>query len=153
MVTDWITDVESDLFRSIVGLDIEWRPCFIRQTQSLLFQLLHCRYIPQSLVNFLDSCTFVGDVEKLERDHGLQASYSVDLRELAATAYEAYGMGDRIRRNAGLKELCSVVLTTSRWDYQWLNDEQTYNSSGLCKMQSVLLMVFVLFACLKKWFR
>lgn len=152
MVTDWNTEVESDvIFRDVVGLDIEWRPnghpqkpvatLQLRVGRScLIFQLLHCRRsIPQSLVTFLDTYTFVGvgiegDVEKLERDHDLRVSYSVDLRELAATAYEAFGMVYQIRTNAGLKELCSVVLgkeivkpshiTRSRWDNQFLNEEQ-----------------------------
>ncbi|XP_006356752.1 Werner Syndrome-like exonuclease [Solanum tuberosum] len=106
----------------------------------LILQLIHCRNpIPQSLVTFLDTYTFVGvgivaDVEKLERDHGLIVSYSVDLRELVATAYEAFGLGYQIRTNAGLKELCSVILlkemvkpahiTRSKWDYRFLNEEQ-----------------------------
>ncbi|XP_049397757.1 Werner Syndrome-like exonuclease [Solanum stenotomum] len=153
IVTHWITDVEFDVsFRDVVGLDIEWRPNY-GQTQNpvatlqlcvghscLIFRLLHCHSpIPQSLVTFLDTYTFAGveievDVEKLERDHGLIVSYSVDLRELAATAYEAFGLVYQIRKNARLKELCSVVLlkemvkpahiTRSRWDYRFLNEEQ-----------------------------
>ncbi|TMW96426.1 hypothetical protein EJD97_007378 [Solanum chilense] len=153
IVTHWITDVESDVFfRDVVGLDIEWRPHY-RQIRNpvatlqlcvgrrcLIFQLLQSRNpIPQSLITFLDTYTFVGvgieaDVEKLERDHGVIVSFSVDLRELASTAYEAFGLGYQIRTNAGLKELCSVVLakemvkpahiTRSRWDNRYLSEEQ-----------------------------
>ncbi|CAN4123829.1 unnamed protein product [Withania somnifera] len=155
VVTHWITEVDEDdlIFRNVVGLDIEWRPSFIRGhpqnpvatlqlcvgSSCLIFQLLHCRSIPQSLITFLYTYTFVGvgiegDVEKLERDHGLHVSYSVDLRELATTAYEGYGMGNQINSSAGLKELCSAVLgkeivkprhvSTSGWDDEWLNEEQ-----------------------------
>ncbi|KAK4726811.1 hypothetical protein R3W88_031728 [Solanum pinnatisectum] len=137
IVTHWITDVESDVsFRDVIGLDIEWRPNY-GQTQNpvatlqlcigrscLIFQLLHCRSpIPQSLVTLLDTYTFVGV--------GIEADVE---KELVATACEEFGLGYQIRTNAGLKELCSVVLlkemvkpahiTRSRWDNRFLNEEQ-----------------------------
>ncbi|KAH0709249.1 hypothetical protein KY284_010676 [Solanum tuberosum] len=69
-----------------------------------------------------------------ERDHGHIVRYYVDLRELVATAYEAFGLGYQIRTNVGLKELCSVVLvkemvkpahiTRTRWDNRFMNEEQ-----------------------------
>ncbi|KAH0773486.1 hypothetical protein KY290_010623 [Solanum tuberosum] len=105
IVTHWITDVEFDSDSTIP------------------------RYLPGIV-----GVEIKADVEKLERDHGLIVSYSVDLKELAATAYEAFGLVYQIRKNVGLKELCSVVLlkemvkpahiTRSRWDYRFLNEEQ-----------------------------
>ncbi|XP_059285798.1 3'-5' exonuclease-like [Lycium ferocissimum] len=67
-----------------------------------------------------------GDVEKLLEDYELSVGNAVDLRGIAANAYESRNL-----RNAGLKELCSVVLgkeivkprsvTMGRWDCEWLS--------------------------------
>ncbi|OIT22416.1 werner syndrome-like exonuclease [Nicotiana attenuata] len=152
-VTHWIWQTESvharRLHRLIVGLDIEWRPTFNSNQQSqvailqlcvdhrcLIFQLLHCHYIPTALTTFLvnPNYNFVGvgikgDVEKLEKDYGISVKNVVDLRHLAA---DAYGMTDL--RNAGLKKMCEVVLgkemekpkhiTLGKWDNKWLSEDQ-----------------------------
>ncbi|XP_049401500.1 Werner Syndrome-like exonuclease [Solanum stenotomum] len=148
VVTNWINGIEyvhrRRLNRLIVGLDIEWRPTFNRYQHNpvatlqlcvgrrcLIFQLLYCEYIPDSLTEFLlNPCyAFVGvgianDVEKLEEDYSLRVENTVDLRDLA----------DYNLRNAGLKTLCQVVLgremekprhvTIGRWDNEWLDSDQ-----------------------------
>ncbi|XP_006364799.1 Werner Syndrome-like exonuclease [Solanum tuberosum] len=149
VVTNWINGIEyvhrRRLNRLIVGLDIEWRPTFNRYQHNhpvatlqlcvgrrcLIFQLLYCEYIPDSLTEFLlNPCyAFVGvgianDVEKLEEDYMLRVENTVDLRDLA----------DYNLRNAGLKTLCQVVLgremekprhvTIGRWDNEWLDSDQ-----------------------------
>ncbi|OIT22709.1 PREDICTED: Werner Syndrome-like exonuclease [Nicotiana attenuata] len=152
IVTQWISETESSLHdrrHLIVGLDVEWRPSFHRNQQfkvatlqlcvdrrCLIFQLLYCSSIPDSLVSFLSNgdYTFVGvgvenDVEKLVEDHDLSVSNMVDLRALAADAYEMSNL-----KTAGLKELCNVVLgreiekprhiTMGRWDSEWLSLDQ-----------------------------
>lgn len=152
MVTEWISEIESSHSgnrRLIAGLDVEWRPNFNRNQQNpvavlqicvdrrcLIIQLLYCRSIPESLVNFLGNreYDFVGvgiesDVEKLLEDYELSVKNVVDLRGIAA---DAYGM--RNLRNAGLKQLCNVVLgkeivkprsvTMGRWDSEWLSLNQ-----------------------------
>ncbi|KZV14929.1 Werner Syndrome-like exonuclease [Dorcoceras hygrometricum] len=73
VVSRWISDLDSD--KRIVGLDVEWRPCFNRNTSNpaatlqlcvgrrcLIFQLLHSRIVPPSLIGFLSnpSYTFSG---------------------------------------------------------------------------------------------
>ncbi|CAK9180498.1 unnamed protein product [Ilex paraguariensis] len=149
----WIYETESihhrRLHRLIVGLDVEWRPNFNRYVENpvatlqlcvgrrcLIFQLIHCSEIPQSLVDFLGNSnyTFVGvgiesDVEKLMGDYGLGVLFTVDVRGLAANDYDMIEL-----RNAGLKDLARQVLgkeiekprrvTMSRWDNQWLTSEQ-----------------------------
>ncbi|KAH0721052.1 hypothetical protein KY290_006678 [Solanum tuberosum] len=149
VVTNWINGIEyvhrRRLNRLIVGLDIEWRPTFNRYQHNhpvatlqlcvgrrcLIFQLLYCEYIPDSLTEFLlNPCyAFVGvgianDVEKLEEDYMLRVENTVDLRDLA----------DYNLRNAGLKTLCQVVLgremekprhvTIGRWDNECLDSDQ-----------------------------
>ncbi|MCD7458394.1 hypothetical protein HAX54_038082 [Datura stramonium] len=151
MVTEWISEIESSFHgrRLVAGIDVEWRPNFNRNQQNpvavlqicvdrrcLIIQLLYCRSIPESLVGFLANSeyTFVGvgvesDVEKLLEDYELSVRNVVDLRGLAADAYDMRNL-----RNAGLKELCRVVLgkeiskprsvTMGRWDSEWLNLNQ-----------------------------
>ncbi|XP_016458229.1 3'-5' exonuclease-like [Nicotiana tabacum] len=104
--------------------------------RCLIFQLLYCSSIPDSLVSLWSNgdYTFVGvgvenDVEKLVEDHELTVRNMADLRVLAADAYEMSNL-----KTAGLKELCNVVLgreiekprhiTMGRWDSEWLSLDQ-----------------------------
>lgn len=148
VVTNWISGIEyvhrSRLNRLIVGLDVEWRPNFTRHQNNpvatlqlcvgrrcLIFQVIYCEYIPESLKEFLlnPRYAFVGvgianDIEKLEEDYTLRVNNSVDLRELA----------DCSLRNAGLKRLCQAVLgkemekpkhvAIGRWDNECLDNDQ-----------------------------
>ncbi|OVA11290.1 3'-5' exonuclease domain [Macleaya cordata] len=152
-VDDWISriyrDFNSILNHLIVGLDIEWRPTFNRNTRykvailqlcvgrrCLIIQLLYADYIPRSLVQFLGnpSFTFVGvgiddDVQKLVADYGLEVANTADLRISAANRFNMKQL-----KNAGLKTLAEMVLgeeiekprriTTSNWSVDYLNDDQ-----------------------------
>ncbi|KAK4412788.1 hypothetical protein Salat_2926000 [Sesamum alatum] len=153
-VSDWISEImyihRRRLHSLIVGLDVEWRPSFTRHYQNpvatlqicvgrrcLIYQLIHTRYIPDSLDDFLsdDDFTFVGvgvnpDLEKLDSDYGIGGeARAVELGKRAADEY-----GRKELKNAGLKGLSSFVLgremekprrvTTSRWDNRWLTAEQ-----------------------------
>ncbi|KAK1291683.1 hypothetical protein QJS10_CPB17g00656 [Acorus calamus] len=152
--TEWVNEVLSINHRSttttiIVGLDIEWRPNFGRQYDNpaavlqlcighhcLVFQLLHCDYIPEALSGFLSNpnFTFIGvgigeDVEKLVVDHDLMVANTKDLRVMAV---EETGRGEL--RREGLKGLAREVLgrevakprrvQLGRWDNLWLNLDQ-----------------------------
>lgn len=90
---DWIDDIlhihRRHLNRLIVGIDVEWCPHKFYGTSEqnpiallqicighrcLIFQLIHCDYIPEELCDFLedDRFKFVGvgieeDADKLER--------------------------------------------------------------------------------------
>ncbi|KAJ4706733.1 Werner Syndrome-like exonuclease [Melia azedarach] len=145
-VDDWISETESihrdKLHPLIVGFDIEWRPnrgprqnnrvatvqlCVERR--CLIFQIIHAKTIPQSLVDFLsnENYSFVGvgihsDLSKLEKFYGLRVCGNViDLCTLAA---DKLGRNDLLR--AGLKALVREVLTKelhkpkritmSKWD-------------------------------------
>ncbi|KAK1272537.1 hypothetical protein QJS04_geneDACA022301 [Acorus gramineus] len=150
---DWIEEVlwvhRRRLSRLIVGLDVEWRPNFSRRYNNpaavlqlcvgqrcLVFQLLHCDYIPDALSDFLsdDRFTFTGvgvdeDVEKLVADHDLSVANAKDLSEIAA---EETGRGEL--RREGLKGLAREVLgrvvekprrvRLGRWDRESLNMDQ-----------------------------
>ncbi|KAK4412789.1 hypothetical protein Salat_2926100 [Sesamum alatum] len=78
-ISDWISEImyiyRRRLHSLIVGLDVEWCPSFTRHYQNpvatlqicvgrrrLIYQLIHTRYIPDSLDDFLsdDDFTFVG---------------------------------------------------------------------------------------------
>ncbi|KAL6497523.1 hypothetical protein OROHE_027152 [Orobanche hederae] len=154
-VSKWISDMKyiygadpDDLL--VFGLDIEWRPNFTPNSQNpvatlqicinercLVFQLIHARYIPDSLLDFLsdDGNTFVGvgvksDLEKLERDYGFGSSVrAVDLGRVAADCY-----GRKEMKTLGLKDLARAVLgkemekphrvTMSAWDDRRLTSDQ-----------------------------
>ncbi|XP_031115721.1 Werner Syndrome-like exonuclease [Ipomoea triloba] len=152
-VVDWISEVEAvhrrRLNHLIVGLDAEWRPSFSKGHQNpvatlqlcvgrrcLVFQILHCSYIPDRLVGFLanPSYTFVGvaikgDVEKLVEDYNLWVRKAVDLRALAVRR-----SNDLALRNVGLKDLVRIYMgaqmekpkrvTMGRWDQEFLTTEQ-----------------------------
>ncbi|XP_062093404.1 3'-5' exonuclease-like [Humulus lupulus] len=153
MVDSWISKTERihnrRLDRLIVGLDVEWRPCFIRHVvnpvaiiqlcvghRCLIFQLLHADYIPRSLYEFLANSNyrFVGvgvgeDAEKLKAHYHLSVGKTVDLRDEAARKE-----GDWSLKSTGLKGLARIVLgmemekpkriTLSRWDRRYLDYAQ-----------------------------
>ncbi|CAA2971155.1 Werner Syndrome-like exonuclease [Olea europaea var. sylvestris] len=153
MVSQWLSEIQSnhpENRRLIIGLDVEWRPNFNRNTENpvatlqlcvdrrcLIYQLIHSPSVPPSLIDFLSNqnYTFVGigikaDLEKLEEDYGFGFNANnVDLRKLAADTYQMKELN-----NAGLKNLAKVVLgkevnkpsrvTMSRWDYRWLKPDQ-----------------------------
>ncbi|XP_004514485.1 3'-5' exonuclease-like [Cicer arietinum] len=132
-----------------VGLDIEWRPNSQRgqdnptatlqlciNNRCLVFQIIHSPYIPESLLTFLanpnNRCVGVGieaDAEKLLEDYNIHVANFVDLRNLAADVFN-----DRDMLRTGIKTLAQRVLgkvvekpqriTRSRWDNQWLNEDQ-----------------------------
>ncbi|KAI3444276.1 hypothetical protein Pfo_000941 [Paulownia fortunei] len=129
-VSDWISDIKfvhrRRLHSLIVGLDVEWRPSFSRNHQNpiatlqlcvshrcLIYQLIYSSYIPESLIDFLsdEDYTFVGvgkksDLEKLDKDYGFGSdARAVELGRLAADEYDRKEL-----KNAGLKELASIVL-------------------------------------------
>ncbi|PHT32730.1 hypothetical protein CQW23_29067 [Capsicum baccatum] len=153
IITQWINETttthSSSSRQLMVGLDVEWRPNFQRNQQNpvatlqicvdrrcLIIQLIYCKSIPESLIDFIGNreYKFVGvgiesDVEKLLEDYDMSVKNVVDVRGIAA---EKYGM--RSLKNGGLKELCSVVLekeivkpksvTMGRWDSEWLSLNQ-----------------------------
>ncbi|MED6194447.1 hypothetical protein PIB30_028606 [Stylosanthes scabra] len=154
LVHTWLSDTlnhhsSSTTTTVLVGLDIEWRPNTHRNSNNpvatlqlcignrcLIFQILHCDSVPQSLVDFLvnEGNTFLGvgieeDVEKLLEDYNLNVKKFVDLRGLAESV-----LGETELKRAGLKTLAERVLgleidkpkrvSRSRWDNPWLTAEQ-----------------------------
>ncbi|CAN4075995.1 unnamed protein product [Withania somnifera] len=137
------------LHKLIVGLDIEWLPCFNPEEnhpvallqlcvgrRCLLFQLLHKDSIPGFLMDFLRNPNFKfvgvgvrGDTKKLERDHRLFVASTVDLNQLALLVY-----GEKVYGKMGLKRMTKEVLgkvmekplnvTLSKWDAEELVYEQ-----------------------------
>ncbi|CAN6233818.1 unnamed protein product [Urochloa humidicola] len=151
-VEDWLDEVlrvhRRRLHKLVVGLDVEWRPSFSRAysktailqlcvgRRCLIFQLLHCDYIPDALEEFLSDSgyTFVGvgveaDAERLWNDYELDVDNWEDLAELAAEEMEDPGL-----RNAGLKGIAAAVMDAhvekpqwvrlGPWDEYYLSDEQ-----------------------------
>ncbi|KAI3867593.1 hypothetical protein MKW98_005970 [Papaver atlanticum] len=135
----------------IVGLDIEWvrlrednqnqrnRIAVLQLcsgNQCLIFQFFGCDKIPESLINFVNDgrIIFVGsgidqDARKLWVDYGLNVAISEELGGLAD-----YTLGRSDCYRSGLKSLMYKVfgevlhkprgITLSRWDYEFLKDEQ-----------------------------
>ncbi|KAI3838303.1 hypothetical protein MKX03_015938 [Papaver bracteatum] len=135
----------------IVGLDIEWvrilednqnqrnkiavlQLCL--ENQCLIFQFFGCDKIPESLASFLNDkrIIFVGsgidqDARKLWVDYGLSVARSEELGGLAD-----YTLGRSDCYRSGLKTLMYKVfredlhkprgITLSRWDYEFLKDDQ-----------------------------
>ncbi|XP_010267928.1 PREDICTED: Werner syndrome ATP-dependent helicase homolog [Nelumbo nucifera] len=158
-VDQWITDImfihRRRLHKLIVGLDVEWRPntvggvfnpiatlqlCVGRR--CLIFQLLYADYFPRSLIKFLRNkkFMFVGveierDVQQLWRDHRLRVAQAVDLRQLAATQFDAKKL-----MNMGLKKFAKEVLgkeidkpkdiARSGWDNEFLTEAQVRYAAG-----------------------
>nr|GMC82917.1 Werner Syndrome-like exonuclease [Ipomoea batatas] len=118
-VDEWLNEILHNhspvLHNLVVGLDIEWHPCF----EAFL---AHPRF------------TFVGvgvqdDAHKLLRDHGLAVRNVVDLRSLAEMVY-----GSEEFRRMGLKKMTWQILgrvmekprevTLSNWDSKNLTFRQ-----------------------------
>lgn len=152
-VKSWINNTlilnEARLHRLIVGLDVEWTPEFIDDSDHsvavlqlcvgkscLIYQILLSPSIPRKLREFLrnPSFTFVGvgveaDAEKLWNDYSLDVRNTKDLRFWAAKE-----LGRKELRRAGLKtlveEVCgeevdkSKCVTCSKWDRQVLTRNQ-----------------------------
>ncbi|XP_055819681.1 uncharacterized protein LOC129888724 [Solanum dulcamara] len=153
VVNDWILEIvhvhRRSLHKLLVGLDIEWLPCFNPEEnhpvallqlcvgrRCLLFQLLHKDAVPGFLAKFLGdpNVMFVGvgvkgDAEKLLRDHKLFVANTVDLNRLALSFY-----GEEVYGKMGLKRMAKEVLgkvmekplnvTLSKWDAEELVYEQ-----------------------------
>ncbi|KAH0740006.1 hypothetical protein KY290_033049 [Solanum tuberosum] len=153
VVNDWILETvhlhRRRLHKLLVGLDIEWLPCFKPEEnhpvallqlcvgrRCLLFQLLHRDGLPAFLAKFLGdpNVKFVGvgvkgDAEKLLRDHNLFVANTVDLNLLALSIY-----GEQVYGKMGLKRMAKEVLgkvmekpknvTLSKWDAEELVYEQ-----------------------------
>lgn len=153
VVNDWILQTvhthHCRLHKLLIGLDIEWLPCFNPEEnhpvallqlcvgrRCLLFQLLHKDSVPGFLVNFLRDPNFKfvgvgvkGDAEKLLRDHRLFVANTVDLNQLALLVY-----GEEVYGKMGLKRMAKEVLgkvmekplnvTPSKWDAEELVYEQ-----------------------------
>ncbi|PHU21531.1 hypothetical protein BC332_06638 [Capsicum chinense] len=125
VVNDWIISHRRRLHKLLVGLDIEWLPCFNPEEnhpvallqlcvgrRCLLFQLLHKDAVPRFLVDFLMDPNFKfvgvgvkGDTEKLLRDHKLLVADTVDLNQLALSVY-----GEEVYGKMGLKRMAKEVL-------------------------------------------
>ncbi|PHT85611.1 hypothetical protein T459_07717 [Capsicum annuum] len=146
---DWINSHRRRLHKLLVGLDIEWLPCFNPEEnhpvallqlcvgrRCLLFQLLHKDAVPRFLVDFLMDPNFKfvgigvkGDAEKLLRDHKRMVANTVDLNQLALSVY-----GEEVYGKMGLKRMAKEVLgkvmekplnvTLSKWDAEELVYEQ-----------------------------
>lgn len=111
--------------QKIVGLDMEWRPCFNKGSQNktallqlctdngcLIIQMLFLDFMPEALVGFLKDpeIKFVGsgvraDVAKLKHDYGLECGGPVELGHLAAEKF-----GRQKLKQAGLRGLAIEVL-------------------------------------------
>ncbi|KAJ4733821.1 Werner syndrome-like exonuclease [Rhynchospora pubera] len=131
VAAEWINDIlwihRRRLHHLIVGFDIEWCPhgwhgtygqnppallqlCVGRR--CLVFQLIHCDYIPEELGEFLsdDRFRFLGvgiedDVQKLWAEYGLAVDNFDDLRYLAAEATGQWEM-----RQWGLQNLVGEFM-------------------------------------------
>ncbi|XP_060179949.1 3'-5' exonuclease-like [Lycium barbarum] len=153
VVNTWIVQTvqmhRRRLRKLLVGLDIEWLPCFNPDEnhpvallqlcvgrRCLLFQLLHKDAVPGYLIDFLGdpNFKFVGvgvmeDAKKLLRDHRLFVANTVDLNRLAYSVY-----GEEVYGKMGLKRMAKEVLgkvmekplnvTLSKWDAEELCYEQ-----------------------------
>ncbi|KAJ4733822.1 Werner syndrome-like exonuclease [Rhynchospora pubera] len=145
VAADWIDEIlrihRRRLNHLIVGLDIEWCPhgwhgttgensaallqlCVGRR--CLVFQLIHCDYIPDELSDFLldDRFRFVGvgihaDLQKLDDDYDLEVENAVDLRYLAAENLVREFMGAHIvkPRNVRLSDWSRRALTQEQIEY------------------------------------
>ncbi|KAI3950905.1 hypothetical protein MKW92_044237 [Papaver armeniacum] len=160
VVDGWIANIYSDfpskLNNLVVGLDIEWRrirdnitrnPVAVLQLctlkRCLIFQILCCDHIPDSLADFLgnEKFTFVGagidgDAHKLWTDHRLNVARTEELGSLAAFKLTKTVKEYReswLYKN-GLSNLSNAVLgqdlrerrdiQLSHWDNGFLTDNQ-----------------------------
>jgi len=146
-VDRWLSSNASRRLGLLVGLDVEWRPNTHPNRRNpiatlqlcvghacLIFHIINSRFIPRSLVSFLQdpNVTFLGvgiraDADKLLEDYGLNVVNVCDLRSLAERRVPHL-------MHAGLKTLCLHVLgvevekpqsvTRSLWDNPLLTPEQ-----------------------------
>ncbi|XP_058008103.1 3'-5' exonuclease-like [Hevea brasiliensis] len=134
----------------IVGLDIEWRPTFIRGSSQnpvgilqlciskscLIFQIYQATCIPRSLRNALSNPNIIytgvrisGDTKKLYKDYDLETSCEADIASLAAQAFDHKDF-----KRSGLKTLVETIIgeelekpkrvTMSNWDAKYLTPAQ-----------------------------
>ncbi|KAJ1689631.1 hypothetical protein LUZ63_013786 [Rhynchospora breviuscula] len=153
VVAKWIDKIlRSCTSPPVVGLDIEWRPnglygdreenpvavlqlCVGRS--CLIFQLLHCDFIPDKLHNFLrnNHYRFVGvgvreDAQKLLRWYGLDVSSCADdLRDLAAKKtgqldMKQWGLQRLVRKFMGVDMEKPRSVQVSDWGRRVLEPEQ-----------------------------
>ncbi|XP_072967705.1 3'-5' exonuclease-like [Typha angustifolia] len=153
-VSSWISTIlfihRRRLSHLIVGLDVEWRPNYTRNSypnpvavlqlcvgrRCLVFQILYADFVPDSLAEFLADgrFRFVGvgvedDAERLVEEHDLEVENTVDLRDLAAVR-----VGKVELRKAGLQNLVREVMGVhiekerrvrmSAWDQHVLSMDQ-----------------------------
>ncbi|KAI9108926.1 hypothetical protein K1719_020231 [Acacia pycnantha] len=149
----WVQEILNKYVKSakvLVGLDVEWRPIFIRYTSNksatlqlcindkcLILQLFYMDQFPKSLKSFfMDSkFTFVGvevenDISKLGDDYGLKFRNSQDIRKLAIQTNMYWSISER----SGLKNLAMIVanvqmnkpknVSLSNWEATTLSWEQ-----------------------------
>ncbi|KAJ4806739.1 Werner syndrome-like exonuclease [Rhynchospora pubera] len=155
VAADWIDEIlrihRRRLNHLIVGLDIEWCPhgwhgttgensaallqlCVGRR--CLVFQLIHCDYIPDELSDFLldDRFRFVGvgihaDLQKLDDDYDLEVENAVDLRYLAAEktgrpVMRQWGLQNLVREFMGAHIVKPRNVRLSDWSRRALTQEQ-----------------------------
>ncbi|KAJ9172316.1 hypothetical protein P3X46_015565 [Hevea brasiliensis] len=153
VVDRWIKDhlqAPCHHHQKIVGLDIEWRPTFIRGSSQnpvgilqlciskscLIFQIYQATCIPRSLRNALSNPNIIytgvrisGDTKKLYKDYDLETSCEADIASLAAQAFDHNEF-----KRSGLKTLVETIIgeelekpkcvTMSNWDAKYLTPAQ-----------------------------
>ena len=124
----WLRNNVIDLYTTALGLDIEWKPQFIKKklggkenktavlqlstvTATLVLHIIHLRTLPRYLAEVLADqnvlkvgCGIRPDVIKLLKDTGLQCKGVVDLVALASKS------GYTKQHGQGLKKLALNVL-------------------------------------------
>ncbi|CAK9264606.1 unnamed protein product [Sphagnum jensenii] len=121
IVQDWILRQKARVY----GMDSEWRPSYVKgvehktallqicgESECLMIQMLFIDAVPPALVNFLKDPKIQlagvgihGDIQKLQRDHGLECNGAIELTTLAAKKYERVDL-----KGAGLKALAKLVI-------------------------------------------
>jgi len=121
VVQDWILRQKARVY----GMDSEWRPSYVKgvehktallqicgESECLMIQMLFIDAVPPALVNFLKDPKIQlagvgidGDIQKLQRDHGLKCNGAIELTTLAAKKYERVDL-----KGAGLKALAKLVI-------------------------------------------
>ncbi|KDP34539.1 hypothetical protein JCGZ_11089 [Jatropha curcas] len=153
VVDRWIKDhlqAPCHHHQKIVGLDIEWRPTFIRGGAQnpvgilqlciskccLIFQIYQATCIPRSLYKALLNPNIIytgvrisGDAKKLSKDYDLEISFIADIADLSAHEFD-----HKEFKRAGLKTLVETIIgeelekpkyvTLSNWDAKQLTHAQ-----------------------------